>query len=311
LEIDINNYITKWRGRMKDLKSKFIGSLIGTGIGDSLGAGIEGFSGHREVREIGPRYTDDTAMMIGVAESLIENKGFDGEHMAKKFIENYYTEPWRGYGFGPPRIFDLIRSGVSWEEAAKKIYPGGSFGNGSAMRIAPVGIFCYDDPVQLKEMAYGSSRITHCHRLGMEGAALQARAVALAVREDPLFLEKLIDFTEVGLYKRKLKSVKRLWSRKEEREEIVRELGNGIEGFNSVPAAIFSFSANKSFEEALVYAVSLGGDTDTIGAMTGAIAGAYWGMEGIPGRWKNKLENKKYIGELAGKLWQIKTERED
>jgi poly(ADP-ribose) glycohydrolase ARH3 len=144
----------------------------------------------------------------------------------------------------------------------------------------------------------------------MEGAALQARAVALAIKEASLFLEKLIDFTEVDLYKRKLKSMKRLLSRKEEREEIVRELGNGIESFNSVPTAIFSFLANHCFEEALVYGVSLGGDTDTIGAMTGAIAGAYWGIEAIPERWKNKLENKKYIEELADKLWQIKMEGE-
>jgi poly(ADP-ribose) glycohydrolase ARH3 len=295
---------------MKDLKSKFIGSLIGTGIGDSLGAGIEGFPGHKEVREIGLRYTDDTAMMLGVAESLIENKGFNGEHMAKRFVENYYKESWRGYGFGPPRIFDLIKSGTSWEEAAEKIYPEGSFGNGSAMRIAPVGIFYWDDPVKLKEIAYESSRITHCHQLGMEGAALQARAVALAVKEEPLFLEKLVDFTEVDLYKRKLERMKRLLSRKEEREEIVKELGNGIEAFNSVPAAILSFSANQSFEEALVYAVSLGGDTDTIGAMTGAIAGAYWGIKNIPERWKSKLENKKYIEEMASKLWQIKVEGE-
>ncbi len=80
--------------------SKFVGSLVGTGIGDSLGAGSEGFFVGHEVREIGGRYTDDTHMTIGVAESLIESKGFDGAHMIKTFIKNYEAEPWWGYGLG-------------------------------------------------------------------------------------------------------------------------------------------------------------------------------------------------------------------
>jgi len=147
--------------------SKFIGSLVGTGVGDSLGAGREGFSGYAET--------------IGVAESLIENEGFDGEYMARTFIKNYEAEPWRGYGPGPPRIFRLIKQGESWDKASEKLYSGGSFGNGSAMRVAPIGCFYYDNPTLLREVAYKSSRLTHSHPLGMEGAALQAYAVALAI----------------------------------------------------------------------------------------------------------------------------------
>ena len=135
---------------MGRLKSKFLGSLIGTAVGDSFGVSSK-------------RYTDDTAMMIGVAESLIENKGFDAEHLVQTFVRNYDAEPWRGYGSGPPAIFKMIKSGLSWKDAAEKIYPGGSYGNGSAMRIAPIGLFYYDNLSQLKEIAYQSSRITHTH----------------------------------------------------------------------------------------------------------------------------------------------------
>lgn len=291
---------------MRNLKSKFLGTVMGTAIGDSLGAKIEGFSGQREIREIGPRYTDDTAMMIGVAESLIENKGFDEEHLAKTFVENYDREPWRGYGPGPPRIFRMIKAGVKPKEAAKTIYLQGSFGNGSAMIIAPLGLFYCDNLVRLREIAYQSSRITHTHFLGKEGAALQAMAVALAAREEPEFLKKLKELTKSDLYEKKLESIERLLNRKEERKEVIRALGNGVEAFNSVPAAIYSFLANQTLEEAVVYAVSLGGDTDTIGAMTGAIAGAYWGAEAIPGRWQDNLENREYLEKLAEKLWQIK-----
>jgi len=76
-------------------------------------------------------------MMIGVAESLIANGGFNGSHMAQTFIRNYEREPWRGYASGPPRVFRWIKSGVPWDEAAKRLFGGaGSYGNGAAMMVA-------------------------------------------------------------------------------------------------------------------------------------------------------------------------------
>jgi len=258
--------------------SKFIGSLIGSAIGDSLGAQREGTYGFEEVTEPGTVYTDDTAMMIAVAESLIECNGFDGEHMARLFVRSFEREPRRGYGAGPPRIFEMIKSGRKWDENLdRELYDGGSFGNGSAMRVAPEGLFYYDDPEKLREVSCQSSRITHSHSLGMEGAALQAYAVSLAIKEEQNFLERLKEFTGVDIYRKKMEILEKLLDKKDDRERVVRELGNGIEAFNSVPTAIFSFLAGSSFKEALIYAVSLGGDTDTIGAMTGAIAGAWWG----------------------------------
>jgi len=81
---------------------------------------------------------------------------------------------------------------------------------------------------------------------------------------------------------------------------IIRELGNGLETFNSVPTAIYYFLRNlPSFRSALEYAVSLGGDVDTIGAMAGAIGGAYHGVEAIPVEWLRELERKEYIEGLA------------
>lgn len=286
---------------MDRLKSKFLGSLVGTAVGDSLGAG-------------GRRYTDDTAMMIGVAESLVEKKGFDADHMADVFVKNYYSEPWRGYGPGPPRIFEMIKSGLNRKEVSEKMYPGGSYGNGSAMRIAPIGLFYYDDPGKLREIAYESSRITHTHVLGMEGAALQAYAVALAVEKESGqlgvedFLKRLGDFVEAGLYRDKVKKMKMLLGRKAGRTEVIQELGNTVEAFNSVPISIYSFVVNSGFRNCLEYALSLGGDRDTISAMTGAIAGACYGIEEIPAEWRSGLENKDYIEKLGGELWRIKVE---
>ena len=89
-----------------------------------------------------------------------------------------------------------------------------------------------------------------------------------------------------------------------DKSRVILELGNGIEAFNSIPTAIYSFlSQPHSFAQAIRYAISLGGDTDTIGAMTGAISGAYLGVDTIPASWKDKLENRRYIEELAENLW--------
>ena len=302
------------------LRSKFLGSLIGTGVGDALGAGLEGHLNvdQAEVYAQAERrhiltYTDDTHMMIGIAESLIEKRGFDSEHMMRRFIENYRREPYRGYGPGPPQVFRLIERGEAWDKAAGKLYGGGSFGNGSAMRVAPVGLFYYDDPPRLREIAYQSSQITHAHELGKEGAALQAYAVALATAADSSsdfsrgeFLTKLYDFTQPQVFKDKVKRMRELWGEKD-KSKIVAELGHGIEAFNSVPAAIYSFLRHPdSFEKTVIYAISLGGDTDTIGAMAGAISGAYLGIEAIPTKWQIKLENQEYITELAERLWRLK-----
>src|SRR4030042_168506 len=174
------------------LRAKFSGSLVGTAVGDAVGAGFEGRSAADseaiEAAAAGREllaYTDDTHMMIGMADSLVHREGFDGEHMARVFIRNYECEPWRGYGPGPPSVFRMIRAGEAWDKAAEKLYHGGSSGKGSAMRIAPLAVFYHNDLTILREVAYRSSLITHSHVLGKEGAALPAFSVALAVGLEP------------------------------------------------------------------------------------------------------------------------------
>jgi len=301
------------------LRAKFLGSMVGIAVGDAVGAGFEGrravesgvIESMADQREL-LVYTDDTHMMIGMAESLVYKEGFDGEHMAHVFIRNYEAEPWRGYGPGPPSIFRMIMAGEHWDKAAEKLYHGGSYGNGSAMRIAPVAVFYHNDLVMLREVAYRSSRITHSHELGKEGAALQAYAVALAVGLEPAktfnsgeFLAKLDGLVKHEAYKRKLTTIKMLLDGID-KDRVISELGNSVEAFNSVPTAIYSFlSHSSSFKEAILFAASLGGDTDTIAAMTGAIAGAYLGIDSIPDKWRSKMENRAHIEELAEVLHDV------
>ncbi|MBC7347658.1 MAG: ADP-ribosylglycohydrolase family protein [Clostridia bacterium] len=298
------------------LQPKFRGCLVGLALGDALGAPFEGARAvaraevfaAAERREV-LRYTDDTHMAIGVAESLIACRGFNGRHMAETFVRNFEREPWRGYGPGPPRVFRRIKCGTPWDKAAQDVYPGGSFGNGAAMRAAPVGLFYHRDPEKLREVAYLSGQITHAHPLGKEGAALEAYAAALATVFGPSgssedFLARLKAFVTEEVYREKLDRVGHLLGTADA-AAVAARLGNGIEAFNSVPAAICCFLRHPgSFEDAVVEAASLGGDADTIASMTGAISGAWLGIGGIPEEWAARLENRVYIEELALGLWE-------
>ena len=294
--------------------SKFIGCMIGTAVGDSLGARREGSSSIAEIADLAPRYTDDTALTIAVAESLVEQRDFHYWHMADRFLKHHEQEPWRRYGHTISRVFRLMRHGqLGFGMIDRNLYPEGSFGNGAAMRVAPVGLLYHDDPRMLRDVAYNCAGITHSHELGLEGAALQACAVALAVLADPQdikqteFLGTLRMFAKPGPYQEKLKTVIRLLELGAEKEEVVARLGTGGSALESVPTAIYAFLANRSFKAALIYAVSLGGDADTIGAMTGAIAGACYGIGGIPSQWRETVENRDGIERLAKRLWEIKS----
>lgn len=313
-----------------NLRQKFQGALLGAFVGDALGMPVEGWPPERIREEFGAlremqearlgagTYTDDTQMMIAMGESLLACRGFDGEDMARRFVESY--DPQRGYGGGTVQVLRQLQSGVSWQAASKTVFEGGSFGNGAAMRIAPIGLFYYDDPYALREAAYESSHITHAHRLGKESAALQAFAIARALLVDAeqgvepqAFFDDLQAFVEpeVETVMQQMRTVEDLLMTELTVEKITERIGNDVRAFVAVPAAVCAFLARPhSFEEAVVFAVSLGGDTDTIGAMAGAIAGACHGMSGIPSRWLNALENgpkgRDYVIELGAKLYQLK-----
>jgi poly(ADP-ribose) glycohydrolase ARH3 len=247
------------------------------------------------VREEG-HYTDDTQMMIGILETLQETGGFDPAVCAKKFQENF--EPWRGYGRRIFGVVERIREGIPWDQVGTD-----SFGNGGAMRIAPIGCFYYRDLQALKKNAIVSARITHNHPEGLAGAVAQASAVGLALQHglshEPIKQESFLDriVTQVrdmdkrfGEYLDEVGSIPS-GSVIEVIEAITGRYDLSLRAIESVPAALAAFVLTHNFREAVVLAVNLGGDTDTIGAMAGAVAGAYYGYDQIPQEWLNSLEN--------------------
>jgi poly(ADP-ribose) glycohydrolase ARH3 len=305
------------------LESKFVGALVGSALGDAVGELAFSYPAKELlasrldlVDQL--RYTDDTAMAIALAESLIRDGGVDQEKLGLRFSKSFYREPWRGYASGPPTIFSMVsRMGISYVEASRALFRGmGSLGNGAAMRIAPLGLFFYDSSY-LYDQACASAEVTHAHPVGMDGGAVQACAVAQAVAQDPskglpvkTFLEKLLRTSKTHEIKEKLALVKRLIEEKASPSLASEMLGRTVAVHESMPFALYSFlSYPGSLEECLCCAVLHGGDRDTLGAMACAISGAYLGVEAIPEGWTEKLENGEYIAALALQLAKARKER--
>jgi poly(ADP-ribose) glycohydrolase ARH3 len=302
-----------------DLKTKFLGGMLGSALGDAIGELAFRGLGEAELRsQIAQRdaltYTDDTAMAIGLAESIAQVGRLDQKHLGDTFGANFRREPWRGYASGPPTVFSLVeKRGMSYSEAAGSLFGGqGSFGNGAAMRIAPVGVFYHDAP-DLYKQARVSASVTHAHPIGVDGAAVLAWAVAQAVnldRQEPFpfesFSQGLIDFARTPEIRDKMALVRTLIAKDVPPSDAARRLGRSVAVHESMPFAVYAFLRHpQSFEECLFCAILNGGDRDTLGAMACAVSGAYLGVEAIPPAWREKIENRQHIEGLAVQLAEM------
>jgi poly(ADP-ribose) glycohydrolase ARH3 len=305
------------------LKDKFLGGMVGTGLGDAIGEMAFHFRNRADLRSRIAQadqllYTDDTAMAIGLAESLVQAGGLDEQHLGDTFRDHYRREPWRGYASGPPSIFGQVqREGMSYTEAARSLFGGqGSFGNGAAMRIAPLGLFFHDTP-DLYDKARRSARVTHAHPIGIDGAAVLAWAVARVVGLDPqepfplqVFCEGLVDFARTPEMRDKMQLVHTLLTRGTTPQAAAHRLGQSVAVHESLPFALYAFLRHpKSFEDCLFSACLHGGDRDTLGAMACAVSGACLGIDAIPPNWRAKLENRLQIEALAIQLAEKKKKK--
>jgi ADP-ribosylglycohydrolase len=192
------------------------------------------------------------------------------------------------------------------------------------MRVSPVGLFYHHDLDALQEAAVKQADITHVHPLGQWGAVMQACSVGLALNQDPKEpLRKdqmIVNLREVLWggpieYLKALHRIEEMLSqgKKLEAREVVQSLGNGVEAHLSVPSACYiAITYSPDFCDAIRAAVSLGGDTDTIAGMVGAIVGAHVGEKGLPAEWMEQLEGGprgcSFARSLADKLFQTWSE---
>ena len=324
---------------MKNYIDKFQGCLLGVAIGDTLGKPFEGklregihsqFSAFgkfvQENKKLFDTYTDDTQLTLHTAQALIDGNGFKLDSLIAEYVE-WLDDPPIGPGYGCISAIRKLRYGVPWKEAASN-----SGGNGSAMRVSPIGLFYMNNMKALKEAAIGSSVITHSHPAASCAAVVVARAIAYLVKQTPklgfsvdeffrellesiqdsqeevwqefiVILQKvkdnlnvplisgLIKFSQIGVY---------------EPYFIQEYLGKAFVhpyALSTVACSLFVFLKTLNSFEDCIYALSTaGGDCDTIGAIGGSLAGAYFGKDNTPDRLIKLVKNHKKILKIASKL---------
>jgi ADP-ribosylglycohydrolase len=246
-------------------------------------------------------------MSIDIIESLLACGRLDQDDLARRFASSYQWS--RGYGPGAARMLKQIRKGQPWQQANCSVYPDGSYGNGGAMRVAPIGLyFGITNTKQLIDAARASAAVTHGHPLGQEGAVLIALTAAAAAADmDSLeIISMLADHARTEVFQNRLTTAGN-WLQQGKSPEpgaVAASLGNGIAAADSCVTAVFLALAlrRSSFSSLLARVKEVGGDVDTIGAMAGGIWGAACGRTALPTQLLQQLEQAEYLRQLAEDL---------
>ncbi len=301
---------------------RFQGCLLGLAVGDALGGPLEFMTADDILGKYGApvremvgggwlslrpgEYTDDTQMTQCIAESLVERRVFDMADVARRFVAWYDSHP-KDIGNITRLALQALKQGTPWQEAGRLAHQqtgGRSAGNGSVMRCAPLALYGWRDYEQLIADSVASSRVTHWDDLACYGAA----ALNLIVAE-------LLHGRRQGAVEEAIEALgasspavtQRLAEAAGKRRADLRPTGFVLD---TLEAAVWCWQRAGDFEEALVAAVNLGGDADTIGAVCGALAGADFGLTGIPPRWLDVLEGRTHLAHLAQALYRLSGESE-
>jgi len=326
------------------LKEKFEGCLVGGAVGDALGAPLE-FLTREEIKanygrvtdyvkalpkhpfyNFNPgQYTDDTQLTVILAESILDQRIYRSKDFASKLSEFYKKGEFRSLGPTCREACRKLSKGKSTEESG--VYR--AEGVGAAMRAAPLGLYsgCKDHGSQSSLMSDCeiSTRITHDDYKAAAGTLAVAASVVYLKNCDDLNVDDYLksienyvghfelvrrnkeecdeEFNKDGVANRlsKLIALKNI-----SYERGIKQIGNSGYVLEAVPAAIYAFiKSPEDFEKTVLNAVNNGGDADSIASIAGALSGAYNGINAIPKRFIDKLENYEYIKSLADKLFEI------
>jgi ADP-ribosylglycohydrolase len=260
-----------------------LASLRGLALGDALGAqffvpdNLPALKERRLPDGIWP-WTDDTEMACVLHAELTTRGRVDQDALAKAFAIRHDFD--RGYGPSTNRMLRLVRQGGDWRTLATEPFDGqGSWGNGAAMRVAPLGAWFAADPDAVVEQAALSAAVTHTHPDGIAGAVAVAVAAAGAVTlvrpSAGEFVAFVRERTPAGLVRERLGAALDLVGRQDARA-VGRLLGNGrlVSAPDTVPFAVWSAARHlDDFEAAFWDTASAGGDVDTTCAIVGGIVG--------------------------------------
>ncbi|MFX0099352.1 MAG: ADP-ribosylglycohydrolase family protein [Candidatus Hodarchaeota archaeon] len=312
------------------MRSRFEGCFLGLAVGDALGepwefhlrTAIEPYDIMSTYRG---RVTDDTMMTIAIAKALIEGQGYRRDKVVEQFIK-WLDDTGKSPGIGCLSACRRLARG--------EFKPSKSGGNGTAMRVSPIGLFYHNDLDALEKFARDSSILTHNHWAATGGAITVARAIAYLVEKKTFdksdFIETLANFLDEGEFKEFPGYILELedYLEMESRDALI-ELG--IKGVNSpyleqltnpavagkgvvsgytiptVLAALYAFLITPGdLVNSISEAVLAGGDADTTAAICGSISGAFNGADAIPSNLLVNLRKKEELISLASQLFELK-----
>jgi ADP-ribosylglycohydrolase len=245
-------------------------------------------------------FTDDTVMALSILETLAEHREINPDSLAINFAGRYDA----GRGFGPAMhqlLPTIRRHPQSWQTEAAALFRGeGSFGNGSAMRVAPLGAYFADDLQRIAEQARLSSIPTHSHAEAVAGAIAVAVAAGLAWQmknsaeppDSQEFLQRIHQHLPDSHVRKGIRNAIELGPEASVGAAVAR-LGNGsaVTAPDTVPFALWCAARYLvSYEAALWATVSGLGDRDTTCAIVGGIVVMYAGVESIPAEWLGHRE---------------------
>jgi ADP-ribosylglycohydrolase len=246
-------------------------------------------------------YTDDTAMALSVVRALETGQRISQRYLAEQFGATYVADPYRQYGAGMAELLPrLFADPERFTEYARELFDGaGSLGNGSAMRVAPLGAFLHADLSLVVDQAALSATVTHTHREAVDGAVAVAVAAALAASgrgQAPLpaaeFLGRVAEYVPEGVLRSGIEEAARLDPATPPRNA-ADVLGNGqrIRCSDTVPFALWTAAVHLDDYEEALWATAAGlGDVDTTCAITGGIVAARTGISAAPRIWLDLRE---------------------
>jgi ADP-ribosyl-[dinitrogen reductase] hydrolase len=302
-------------------RERYRGSLLGLACGDALGAPLEftqpgSFTPLQDMVAGGPfglqagEWTDDTAMALCLATSLVQRQGFDARDQMERYVrwrdEGYLSSTGHCFDIGSTvsaALWRFSQSGDPWAGLPDPHLAG----NGSLMRLAPVPLCYARHPAIALELAAASSRTTHGAAAAVDACRYMAALIIGAL--EGVDKEQLLspNYCPVPGYWERFPLIPEIaeiaaGSFKERQPPQIRGTGYVV---RSLEAALWAFYRSDSFREGCLLAVNLGEDADTTAAVYGQLAGAFYGEAAIPAGWRARLAKRELIESLADALYDL------
>ncbi|MBF1072650.1 ADP-ribosylglycohydrolase family protein [uncultured Solobacterium sp.] len=308
---------------MNRQNNQYLGAIIGHAVGDAMGFPTE-FSKREELlknpviemidsTDIGQpagSWSDDTAMEIATIDSFIQKKYFDYKDIMDKWVKWISKSEYTPTGVA----FDIGRTCL---KAIKKYCNGtaplqcGSTsinenGNGSLMRILPVALYAYSkklDDISIHKLTNEVSSLTHAHEVSRLGCYIYVQFIICLLKgntkQEAYKHIQYLDYSAYDMHS--LKLYKRILDEQIEVQRLDQIKSTGYI-VDTLESAMWIFMNAEHYKEAIIASTNIGGDTDTIGAIVGSMAGIYYGFDSIPSNWLEKLQRKDYLIELVDRF---------